>query len=265
MTRKLFYCLLVVFMLTASLPVFAENEAVPFSGDWVLDKVYENASSSEKYVLDPENAASLYGEEKNIYSLLSDGSASMLMEEESMKGSWKETDGVITMAVTWVSKENEGEPDLSGALEMDFVYDAEKNDLHRYWKDDDADSTYHDLNFVYTRIPQGSWHMTKVYSRESGTDAVLLDPESAQSLYAESVNVYELSNWSVTETITSEDYSQQGVLVKSGNNWLLKFGEDYEMEMVYNAEENLLHRYWKSEEPQDTYHDLDFVYEQITD
>ncbi len=260
MSKKLLSCLLLGFILMIALPVLAEDENVPFAGHWVLDKVYENASSANRFVLDPEKAQSVYGESENIYTLFANGDAAGLMDEENLKGKWELSDNNITMRVGWVDENGEvSEADMS--LEFDYVYDAEQNILHRYWKADQTDSMYQDLDFVYRRIPQGAWQMTKVYSNQPEGEPVLLAPESSQSLYAESVNVYEFTNWGVTETIPAEDYSQQGVLEKSGDNWLVKFDDGFEMELFYDAGENLLHRYWKSEDTESTYHDLDFIYE----
>ena len=264
MSKKLLSCLALVFILMIALPVFAEGENVPFAGSWVLDKVYENAFSESRFVLDPENAASVYGESENIYTLFANGDAAWLMSEENLKGKWDLSDNNITMRVGWVD-ENGAVSEDDMAMELDFVYDEEQNTLHRYWKAIQTDSMYQELDFVYRRIPQGAWQMTKVYSNEPDGKPVLLDPESSQSLYAESVNVYEIKDWQVTETIPAEEYSQQGALEKSGDNWLVKFDDGFEMELFYETGENLLHRYWKSEDPQDTYHDLDFVYEPVAE
>ncbi|MBQ6503647.1 MAG: hypothetical protein IJI57_07020 [Flexilinea sp.] len=264
MSKKLLSCLAIFFILVVFLPVLAEGESVPFAGHWVLDKVYENAFSANKYVLDPENAESVYGESENIYRLFPNGDAEWLMGDENLKGKWELSDNNITTRVGWVD-ENGEVSEAEMALELDFVYDSEQNILHRYWKAIQTDSMYQELDFVYRRIPQGAWQMTSVYSNEPEGEPVLLDPESSQSLYAESVNVYKFDNWAVTETIPTEEYSQQGVLEKGEDNWLLKFDDGFEMELFYDAGENLLHRYWKSDDAESAWHDLDFVYEPVTE
>ena len=269
-TMIIIFSLTMAFLL--SLPVFAGYEAVtsPVIGSWMLDKVYENASGPDRFVLDPENAASLYAEKDNIYAFLTGGTAEMTMEGLTQFGYWEQNDEWILMVINSTagqSDENaEAKPDIDPPFETEYFYDDEQNVLHRYWKEDDPAAAYHDLDFVYKKIPQGVWRLTKVYSREPGQEPVLLDPESSQSLYAESVNRYTLFRSQVTEMIPVEDGGsiiENGILKRSGDDWLLVMDDGFETQMSYDDRNETLHRYWIDNAPDAYYLDLDFVYEMI--
>ena len=158
--RHLFIILILTVTLFASLPVLAEDEAVTssFIGSWMLDKVYENSSSADRFILDPESSASVYGEKDNIYVFLADGAAEMTMVGETMDGCWEKEDEDLLLIISSTThspdKNSELKPDIDPPYEMTFFFDEEQDVLHRYWKDSNPDATYHDLDFVYRRMPE---------------------------------------------------------------------------------------------------------------
>ena len=271
-TKKqlIIYMLLAMAFLTV-LPAFAEpvNIASPVIGSWMLDSVYENASGPDRYVLDPENAGSLYAESGNIYAFLAGGIAEMTMEGYTQYGYWeKQDDGfrmVINSSVRYSDKRIQTVPDIDPPYEMEFFYDEEQNLIHRYWKDDSHNASYHDLDFAYKPVPQGMWRLTKVFSRESGKEPVLLDPETSQSIYAESVNCFELYRSDVINIVPSETgyISEKGILKRSGDSWLLEYDDGYTSVLDYDDGEGVLHRYWQDQAADAVYLDLDFVYEKV--
>ena len=201
----LFVFLILLLTLFVSLPVFADYGSItsPVIGSWVLDKVYENASQTDRYAVAPENAASLYAESGNIYAFLAGGTAEWTMEGETLFGCWETQDDGYRMAINstvrYSDKSLKAEPDFDPPYEMTLFYDEDQNVLHRYWKDDAPEAAYHDLDFVYKRMPQGIWMMTKVYSFRPGQEPRLLDPDESQSLYAESVNRLSLYRYKRSE------------------------------------------------------------------
>ncbi len=264
--RNLVLFLIAAVILLAVMPVSADRDAVtaPVIGSWMLDKVFEKDT-----LLDPESAGSLYSEASNIYAFVADGIAAMTMEELTQYGYWeKQDDGfrmVINSTLSYMHKDSKDASEIDPPYVMDFVYDAEENVLHRYWNDEDPEATYHDLDFVYRRIPQGTWRLTKVYSLESAGDPVLQDPAASQSLYAESVNHLEIIRDRVIEFIPSDDgyiYSY-GNLERSGDDWMLKFEDGFEAQMVYDDRAGVLHRKYFGSEVDPTYSDFDFVYEML--
>lgn len=259
MVRKFYYSILMLFFAAAAvLPAFADEYVVHnVLGSWKLDRVYEYASSESPKALVPEDAASLYAEAKNIYTFLSDQNVFTArindsVESYTMLGSWKEKENVITVQY-----------DKGG--ESVYYFDSEQGKLHRYWKDTAADAMYHDLDFVYTRVPAGTWMLKHVVSAETGHDPVILDPESAASLYAEKNNLYYMKDdWRASVTVGAENGAfpvddPNGRWLIDGEKYLFDV-DGYEMELVYDEEMNELHRYWTDDSADAMYHDLDFVY-----
>ena len=246
---------LLAFALTAVLlPVYADTEdtAEPVIGSWMLDWVWENASGPDKIVLSPDTSASLYMETVNVYTFNQDSSAVQVVHDGgdtvTQEGSWKKSEDVYIFEV------DNGDP-------MEFTYD--NNELHRYWKDDNPDADYHDLEFVYTRVPVGEWKMAQVFSGKTDADKTLLDPENAASLYSEGTNVYKWNNDGFG-TIT---YFEGGeVAAVEDFTWTRESGlyvmkrADSEMMFAYDPEEDALYRYWVSTATDSMYDNLEFVY-----
>ena len=269
--------LIILLALTAAIlpaaQVFADPTAAasasPVIGSWMLDSVYENASGTDRFVLAPENAASLYGEKDNIYAFLADGTAEMTMEGETWFGYWEQKDNGLLMVINSTvrnSAENtEDGQDIDPLFEESYFYDEDQGALHRYWKDDAPEAAYHDLDFVYKKIPQGTWMMTKVYSREPGREPLLMDPETSQSLYAESVNRLTIFLNKVVELVPAETayISETGMLTKSGDHWQLDFDDGFSTELYYDDKTEVMHRYWTDTAADASYLDLDFVYEKL--
>ena len=267
--KKMLFMMIPVMVFLFSLPVYADNETItsPVIGSWMLDTVFENASGTDRFILDPENAASVYAESENIYTFLAGGTAEMTMEGITSYGSWEKKDDSILMVIdktaAYSDKGIKAEPDIEPPYEMAYVYDEDQNVLHRYWKDDNPDATYHDLDFIYKMVPQGVWRMTKVYSQNPGQEPVLLDPDTNQSIYAESVNSLILYKNHVENIISSadENFIEKGVLKKSADAWLLKFDDGFETLLYFDDKAGVLHRYWVELATDSPYLNLDFVYE----
>ena len=249
--RILFMLIALLFVLTAA-AYSAENGTGNFTGgSFMLDRVYEDASAEAPHVLDPESSASLYSEKANVYIFAPDGTAEMLLREAGEiyreELSWDQEDGVITVRT-------------DGNVEMELSFDPESSELHRYWKIDAPEAMYHDLDFTYVRIPLGDWQMDHVISSEPGQDPVRLDPETAGSLYAESSNIYSLQPFGAVKASYPEDYTEEGTWELTEEGLVITFESGEKMELVYDASEDMIHRYWKEEDPAASYHDLDFVY-----
>ena len=252
--RKGLFLLLVFAFTAVLLPVYAETENTvePVVGSWMLDLVWKNASGPDKTVLSPDTSASLYMEAVNVYTFNQDGSAVQVVHDGedtvTQKGSWKKSEDVYTF-------------DVDDWMPMEFTYD--KNELHRYWKDENPDADYHDLEFVYTRVPVGEWKMTQVFSGKTDADKTLMDPENAASLYSEGTNVYQWNN-DGTGTITIFEGGEAAAAEKF--TWTRESGlyvmktADSEMTFAYDPEEDVLHRYWVSLATDSMYDNLDFVY-----
>lgn len=219
-------------------------------GSWKLDRVYENASSEDRYELDPENAASLYAETANVYSLFEDGSARVdVCAEGEIFGqtdlTWKESDGSYVIGNDEV-------------VEQEFSWDPDENVFHRYWKESEPEATYHDLDFVYTRVPVGNWQMKMVYDM-SGEEPVILDPESAGSLYSESVDLYKFKA-DGTASVEMEGLEETGDWMLDEEGLLLTYTTGGEMKFTYDRVHDILFRLWSEDDPEATYHSLAFVY-----
>ncbi len=250
--RIMFLCLIVFSSIFTA--VFAEpDDTCPIvTGSWILDHVYENASGEDRFVLDPESSASLYAETANVYTFFEDGSAEMLVKEgeeifryEDL--SWKETDGSINL--------------YSGeSVELELTCDPETNTMHRYWKEAAQDAAYHDLDFVYARIPVGSWKMESVFSTDPGEEPVRLDPENAASLYAESANIYHFEPYGILTVSLPEGYEEQGTWKLDGEDVIITFEAGPEMVLTYDPAGEVMHRYFSDDDSSASYLDLDFVY-----
>ena len=254
MKTKSIYLLLTLFIVSISvLSVCAESDIDPIVGAWKLDRVYEYASSDNPVLLEPESAASVYAEAENIYFFAADGSASITLTEAGeiivlQDGiSWKKADDVYQLL------ENDDLP-------MDLTFDEEENVLHRYWNDTAADATYQDLDFVYMRVPVGSWKMTQVYSVNPGGEPEFLEPENAASLYSESSNIYTLKVDGTAEALINGEFTLNGEWNRNEEIVSLILENDDSMEFTFDPAADLLHRYWNDEETDVTYHHLDFVY-----
>lgn len=251
--------LLLIYVLTAVLlPVYADTEdpAEPVVGSWMLDRVWENASGPEKTLLAPDTSASLYMETSNVYTFNQDGSAAQVVHDGgdtvTLKGTWKKSEDVYTYDV------DEGMP-------MEFTY--EKNELHRYWKDENPEADYHDLEFVYSRVPVGEWQMTRVFTGKTDSDKTLLDPENAASLYSESTNVYQWNNDGTGTTTLFEGGEAAAVeewsWTREGGLYVMK-SPDFETIFAYDPDEDVLYRYWVALATDSMYDNLEFVYTRIT-
>ncbi len=250
--KILILCLAVLSVLCMSVFAAAEDSEIPAAGSWMLSCVYENASGDDRIELEPENAASLYSETASVYSFASDGSVEVLTFEageifpqEGM--TWDEKDGIIRTYF----EEN---------VDMELTYDPETDTLHRYWKDDQPEATYHDLDFTYVRLPIGDWQMKYVISTEPGEEAVRLDPENAGALYSESSNVYSLLPFGTASALLPEDFVNQGTWELKDDDLVITFEDGDVMTLKYDSAADTIHRYWKDEAPDAAYHDLDFVY-----
>jgi len=258
MNRKLFCLFILLILATAVLPVSAQNEnALRIVGSWMLDRVYENESDSGPVELDPENAAAVYAEKNNIYTFAGENHTALVTINEAGES--------ITDEYTW--KEYGDKYTITDPYRtmMEVFYDEENDELHRYWVETAADAMYHNLDFVYTRVPVSEWSLQAVYSNEEGKEPVLLDPENAASLYAEKGNVYTINHDGSASVTMSSDAGP--VQIEDENGRWMKTGDGYsflvegfEMELVYDAKENLLHRYFTDTTEGAMYPALDFVY-----
>ena len=103
-----------------------------------MTQVFSTDANGTAELLDPETSASLYSESINLYHLSADGSALMeIGDEVSVEGTWERDHFDIHLSF------NE---DL-----MDLVYDPKTDTLHRYYSDEQIESMYHSLDFVYNR------------------------------------------------------------------------------------------------------------------
>ncbi len=230
----------------------ADAPEMPAIGSWMLGCVYENASGQDRIALDPENAGALYSEAVNIYTFSNDGSAVILISEAGeifrQEGlTWDENDGSIRI----LSEKNS---------ELELSYDQESDTLHRFWKDEDPNASYHDLDFTYVRLPIGEWQMKYVVSTESGKDPVRLEHESAASLYTESSNVYSFLPYGNASVWVSEELTEQAEWELTEDDLVLKFENGDEMLLKYDSASETIHRYFKDDAPDAAYHELDFVY-----
>ena len=280
MSRKFcLYVLFALYLLSLTIPVSGNPDQLsePVFGWWVLDKVYENASGPDRFVLDPESSASVYAEKDNCFSIFADGLAQVseginTVNEWGGYGYWEKDGNTYRIIIdhTQYPYSETGEklePDIDPAYVDEYIYDSGQNVFHRYWRDADPEATYHDLDFVYTRIPQHFWRMTRVYERGLGGEPVLLDPESSASLYTEGKNVYNFGISWFTVYLSPEENSfnnsEHGTLQRNGDSYTLKFDNGTEEHFFFDAREHVLHRYWTETGTDSMYHDLDFVYEQI--
>ena len=242
-------CLLILFI--ASLPVGAGGlESDPVVGSWMLDRVYENASSDDRFVLDPESSASVYAETANVYSLFADGSAQVVIN--AGEGTYEQND------LTWTLFEDSYIICNDIAVVQEFSWDPEKQVFHRYWKESDPSADYHDLDFVYTCVPVGEWQMQMVYDI-SGTEPVLLDPDSSQSLYAEIDNVYQI-NADGTAAAVFDGRTEDAEWTAVDEEFLVTFFGGGEMLFVYDPDQDVLFRYWSDDQTDAAYQALAFVY-----
>ena len=110
----------------------------------------------------------------------------------------------------------------------------------------------------------GCWMLDRVYESASGAGKYELDPENAQSVYADSENIYcfhedgTASMWMLAEG---------NMMLRTGLQWrkngdIFEFCEDdsFPMSLVYNEEGNHLSRFWKAIATDSMYNDLEFVY-----
>lgn len=246
-------CCLICLLIFAfgCLPVLADSvQTEPVIGAWVLDRVYENASSEDRFVLDPESAASVYAETANVYSLFADGSAQVLLQAEGEI--FEQND------LTWTIFEDSYIICNDIAVVQEFSWDPEDHVFHRYWKDSEPEATYHDLDFVYMRVPVGTWQMQMVYET-SGDEPVLLEPESSASLYAESDDLYHF----IADGAAAVEYDgrmEEATWDLDDEDLLLTFDVGGEMLFTYDPDQDMLFRYWADDDQDATYHSLVFVY-----
>lgn len=252
MKMRLFFGLMCLFVFAfASFPVCAGGiETDPVVGSWMLDRVYENASSGNRVELDPESAASVYAETTTVYSLFADGSARVVTN--AGEGIYEQND------LTWTIFNDSYIICNDIAVVHEFSWDPEEKVFHRYWKESDPSATYHDLDFVYTRVPVGTWQMQMVYDI-SGAEPVLLGLETSGSLYAESGNIYQF-NIDGTASEKIEDRIENAVWSLDDEGLLLTFFGGGEMLFSYDRDQDVLVRYWSDDDPVATYHALAFVY-----
>lgn len=253
MKMRWFCGLICVFVLALGcLPVLAGGfESDPMVvGSWMLDRVYENASSEDRFELDPENAASVYAETANVYTLFADGSAQVVIN--AGEGVYEQNDLIWTMKDDFYIICN----DI--AVVQEFSWDPDGKEFHRYWKESEPLADYHDLDFVYTRVPVGTWQMQMVYDI-SEAEPTLLDPESAGSLYAESDNLYRFkADGTAAEVIDGR--TEDAVWSLDDGDLLLTYFGGGEMLFDYDTDQDVLFRYWSEEDPNATYSALAFVY-----
>ena len=244
--------LICIFVLALGcLPVLAGGfESDPVVGSWMLDRVYENASSNDRFVLDPDSSASVYAETANVYSLFADGSAQVVIN--AGEGTYEQND------LTWTLFEDSYIICNDIAVVQKFSWDPEEQVFHRYWKESDPLADYHDLDFVYTRVPVGEWQMQMVYDI-SGTEPVLLDPDSSQSLYAEIDNVYHIkADGTAAAVFDGRTENAEWTAVDEG--FLVTFFGGGEMLFVYDPDQDVLFRYWSDDQTDAAYQALAFVY-----
>ena len=261
MNRKYVFVILLFTLVLTVLPVLAEAESediLNFSGSWMLDRVYENASSSAPVELEPGSAASLYAEKSNIYTFVTENHTVIVTTSEAGESH--------TQTYTWEEKADKFILHEDG-LDLEFSCDKETGELHRYWVENAADSMYHDLDFVYTRVPICSWMLEAVYSAADEEKPALLEPDAAASLYAEKENVYSLFEDGSASVLVNTSEGGETLLVdekhgrweKEGNKYHFEV-EGFEMEFSFDTKENRLHRYLTDASEDAMYPSLDFVY-----
>ena len=144
------------------------------------------------------------------------------------------------------------------AVVQEFSWDPEEKVFHRYWKESDPSADYHDLDFVYKRVPVGTWQMQMVYDI-SGPEPVLLSPESAASLYAETDSLY-LIKADGTAAAVFDGRNEDAEWMLDDEGLLVTFYGGGEMMLVYDPDQDVLFRYWSDDYPDATYTALVFVY-----
>ena len=108
-------------------------------GVFRLQQVFSVEDAANPVLLDPANAASLYGESEDVYYFLNDGTAVVMMPEDyNVEGTWT-LDGS-----EFVLTEADGDV-------MTFTYDAVNDVLHRSFTEDASEAEYKALDFVYQR------------------------------------------------------------------------------------------------------------------
>ena len=253
MKMRWFEILICLFVLAfGCLPALAGGiQDDPVIGSWSLDRVYENASSEDRFVLEPENAASVYAESGNVFSLFEDGSAQVIIKAEGELFEQNDLTWTISGDSYQILKDQE--------VVDEYIWDPEGKVFHRYWKESEPEADYHDLDFVYTRVPVGTWQMQMVYEM-SGEEPVLLDPESAGSLYSESVDLYKFKA-DGTASVEFEGWEETGDWMLDEEGLLLTFTTGGEMKFTYDKDQDILCRLWSDDAPEATYHSLAFVYQ----
>lgn len=252
--RVLYFCLFLA-LVCAVVPVIAAADSEEYPdrkniGSWMLDRVYEDASGPEPTELHPETAASVYAEKNNIYTFVNENNAFFVTIHEGGES--------FTESCTWEEDGSRFTIRNEDGIYMELFYDEDTGKMHRYWGEPAADFMYHDLDFVYVRVPFGYWVLHAVYSI-CGDEKILLDPENAASVYAEKNNKYKLSEDGTAVEIVPDADSMEGVWEKVADSYLFRVG-GFEMEFVFDAKNNVLHRYWVADQEDSMYTNLDFVY-----
>ncbi len=276
MKKYLLWCLLAVCFFAAVLSVNAQEPEIDMPaadyqpgtviGVWQLAEVYENASAEDRYLLEPESAASVYAEQPNLYSFNADGNGWMTIADGedilTVYGAWTAEDNAYELRCD-KKNSDDAEPAPDTDYLMEFRYDADTDLLHRYWKDDEAEGMYHDLDFVYIKVPYGAWQLKQVFSMESD-ESVLLDPETSQSIYADSVNTYVMKGEGPSVVWVPDELGQYNAMdikwTGTEDGYVLDF-DGLETELTFDKETYTLHQYWSDEDPDGSHLSLDFVYQ----
>lgn len=240
----------VVMLMLVFVSAFAETDdfSAQIAGAWKLDAVYESGE-----LLDPESSASLYAERVNVYIAGEDGNASVF---EPIDGGPEYYERKGTWALDGKSFHLEAD-----GFDLDLEYDPEENEMHRYLTDADTDATWKNLNFVYKKYPAGDWKLVQVISREPGAEPAVLEPENAGALYSESVNVYSLKYDGTFTVYLPEETEEKGTWKLENGELKMVYEDGLEMTYTYDPKTDRITRVWADDDPQATYHDLEFVYQ----
>ena len=110
---------------------------------------------------------------------------------------------------------------------------------------------------------QGSWKLAAVYDAADAEKPVLLEKESAQSLYGAGTSILTFDGDGYAHDITfdGEDISDAEASWKTTSPNKYVFEENgMSLTFVYNEKEDALHRSFSDDTPDATYKNLDFVY-----
>ena len=109
----------------------------------------------------------------------------------------------------------------------------------------------------------GSWTLDKVYAGASGEEMTEQDPESAASLFGDLDGYYTFEeDGSAVHGYNGggEFVEDKGTWKKDEDNAYIYTDDNSEMSFVYSSETDTLHSYWSSDNPDDAYAGIEYIY-----